>query len=125
VPIWVPLVFVARGSFVDAIRGSRSATDGIAPFALTERAWAKWLVAGKFMRSFYAVMKAHAFCWLLLIKPLPDIAPGFWSEWGRPLQLIGAVFVWIAVILCIARGLPVIIEFLVNHSRREQAARSR
>jgi CDP-diacylglycerol--glycerol-3-phosphate 3-phosphatidyltransferase len=84
-----------------------------------ERPLARWLVAGRFMRAFYAVVKAHAFCWLLLIQPMPDMMPAFWADWSWLLQGIGSALVWLAVILCLVRGVPVIIEFVM---RDRQAA---
>jgi CDP-diacylglycerol--glycerol-3-phosphate 3-phosphatidyltransferase len=68
-------------------------------------------VAGKFMRIFYSVLKAHAFCWLLLIQPLPTLFPAFWADWGWLLEGIGAFLVYLSVAICLARGLPVIAEF--------------
>jgi CDP-diacylglycerol--glycerol-3-phosphate 3-phosphatidyltransferase len=110
-PVWVPLVFVVRGTIVDAIRSSQTAHRGQSPFAMMETSVGRWLVAGKFMRIFYAVLKAHAFCWLLLIQPLPALVPDLWSAWGWLLTGIGNFLVYLSVGLCLARGLPVIIEF--------------
>lgn len=112
VPLWAPLVFVVRGSIVDSIRARQTADSGKAPFEMMRHPLAKWLVAGRFMRGFYAVMKAVAFCWLLLIHPLPELVPGFWEAWGGVLRLTADILIWVAVILCVARGLPVIIEFM-------------
>lgn len=112
VPLWAPLVFVVRGSIVDAIRARQTGETGKAPFEVIRNPLAKWLVAGRFMRGFYAVMKATTFCWLLLIHPLPELVPEAWEQLGEPLVLIGQVLIWISVILCVARGLPVILEFM-------------
>ena len=114
VPIWVPLIFVGRGVVVDTIRASQASSHRASPFAMMESSLGKWLVAGKFMRIFYAVLKAHAFCWLLLIQPMPAVFPSFWNEWGWLLNLVGMVLVYSAVVICIARGLPVIVEFVYN-----------
>jgi CDP-diacylglycerol--glycerol-3-phosphate 3-phosphatidyltransferase len=114
VPIWVPLVFVIRGTIVDTIRSGQTATHQQSPFAMMETPLGKWLVAGKFMRIFYAVLKAHAFCWLLFIQPMPALFPGFWSSWGGLMAGIGAVLVYLSVAVCLARGLPVIIEFIYS-----------
>lgn len=112
VPIWVPLVFVIRGTVVDTIRSSRASARGESPFSMMETVVGRWLVAGKFMRIFYAVLKAHAFCWLLLIQPMPALLPQFWSDWGRLMTGIAGVLVYLSVAICLARGLPVIIEFV-------------
>jgi CDP-diacylglycerol--glycerol-3-phosphate 3-phosphatidyltransferase len=111
-PVWVPLVFVIRGTIVDAIRASQTSHRRQSPFAMMETPLGRWLVAGKFMRIFYSVLKAHAFCWLLLILPLPSLAPGFWAAWGPLMSGIGALLVYLSVAICLARGLPVIVEFV-------------
>ena len=111
VPIWVPLVFVVRGTIVDTIRSSQTAHRGQSPLSMMESPIGRWLVAGKFMRIFYAVLKAHAFCWLLLIQPLPALFPDVWAAWGWLLGGIGSVLVYLSVAVCLARGLPVIVEF--------------
>jgi CDP-diacylglycerol--glycerol-3-phosphate 3-phosphatidyltransferase len=110
-PVWVPLVFVVRGTIVDAIRASQTASRHQSPFAMMRTPLGQWLVAGKFMRIFYSVLKAHAFCWLLLIQPMPALSPAFWVEWGWLLSAVGAVLVYLSVAICLVRGLPVIVEF--------------
>jgi CDP-diacylglycerol--glycerol-3-phosphate 3-phosphatidyltransferase len=111
VPVWVPLVFVIRGTIVDAIRASQATSRHQSPFAMLETPLARWLVAGKFMRIFYAVLKAHAFCWLLFIQPFPVLFPTVWATWGATLQAIGSLLVYLSVALCLVRGMPVIVEF--------------
>jgi CDP-diacylglycerol--glycerol-3-phosphate 3-phosphatidyltransferase len=110
-PVWVPLLFVIRGTIVDAIRASQTSHRHQSPFAMMETPLGKWLVAGKFMRIFYAVLKAHAFCWLLFIRPMPALLPGFWAEWGAVMSAIGSALVYLSVVICLVRGLPVIVEF--------------
>ena len=72
----------------------------------------KFIVAGKFVRSLYAVAKAAAFAGLSLQKPFPVLLPDIWSrtDWF----FVGSTyfFVYLSVVLCIARGLPVIAEFV-------------
>lgn len=111
VPVWVPLVFVIRGTIVDAIRASQTRQRDQSPFAMMETPLGRWLVAGKFMRIFYSVLKAHAFCWLLLIQPIPALFPAFWGAWGGLLGAVGGLLVYLSVALCLVRGLPVIAEF--------------
>jgi CDP-diacylglycerol--glycerol-3-phosphate 3-phosphatidyltransferase len=112
VPIAVPLVFIIRGVVVDTIRSSNSVSRGVAPFALMQSALGKFLVAGKFMRILYAVIKACAFCGLALLPPFKAVLPSLWAYVGMPLTVLTYLFVYSAVCLCILRGLPVIIEFI-------------
>jgi CDP-diacylglycerol--glycerol-3-phosphate 3-phosphatidyltransferase len=117
VPIWVPLLFVVRGTIVDAIRASQTSSSRESPFALMETPVGKWLVAGRFMRALYAVVKATAFCWLLLLPPLPVVAPAVWRDFGPIGIAIGNMLVLVAVVLCLVRGLPVIVEFIYGERR--------
>jgi CDP-diacylglycerol--glycerol-3-phosphate 3-phosphatidyltransferase len=117
VPIWVPLVFVVRGTIVDAIRASQTRQRRESPFALMTSPLGKWLVAGRFMRALYAVVKATTFCWLLLLQPLPVLAPELWGDFGDTGTAVGRGLVLAAVILCLVRGLPVIVEFAYSERR--------
>jgi CDP-diacylglycerol--glycerol-3-phosphate 3-phosphatidyltransferase len=117
VPIWVPLVFVVRGTIVDAIRASQANQRRESPFAFMTSPLGKWLVAGRFMRGLYAVVKATAFCWLLLLQPLPVLVPELWGNFGAIGAAIGRGLVLIAVVLCLVRGLPVIVEFVYSERR--------
>lgn len=112
VPIWVPLVFVIRGTIVDTIRSSDAVAQGVAPFALTRSRAGKFIVAGKFMRIFYAVVKASAFAGLALLEPFPRWLPTLWSTVGPSLTGFTYFCVYLAVVLCIARGWPVVAEFV-------------
>ena len=112
VPIWVPLVFVVRGIVVDTIRSSESVAQGIAPFAVTRSAIGRFIVAGKGVRILYAVAKAGAFCGLVLLRPLPVVLPELWQQAGPYVTAFTYFFVYIAIALCIARGLPVMLEFV-------------
>jgi CDP-diacylglycerol--glycerol-3-phosphate 3-phosphatidyltransferase len=110
VPVWVPLVFIIRGTVVDTIRANQVTTEHDTPFSMLQSPLGKWLVAGKFMRIFYAVLKATTFCWLLLMRPLPTLLPVF-RDWMWLLDAIGAGLVYVSVAICVLRGLPVIMEF--------------
>ncbi|HUQ51365.1 MAG TPA: CDP-alcohol phosphatidyltransferase family protein [Gammaproteobacteria bacterium] len=112
VPIWVPLVFIIRGVIVDTIRSSNAVAEGVAPFALMRSTLGKFIVAGKFMRILYAVAKAAAFSGLALQHPAPVLLPAFWDYIGWLLTWLTYFFVYLSVVLCIARGLPVIAEFV-------------
>lgn len=115
--VWVPLLFIIRGSLVDAIR-SKGAAGGTAAFDMMQSPVGRFLVAGRFMRAFYAVIKAVAFSWILLWQPIPELAPAFWAQWSGIIEWISLGLVLTAAFLCVARGLPVMIEFLAN-SRQE------
>ena len=112
VPVWVPLVFIIRGVIVDTIRSSHAVAEGVAPFALMRSPLGKFIVAGKFVRVLYAVVKAAAFAGLALQHPVPVLAPEIWNYVGRLITGLTYFFVYFSVVLCVARGLPVIAEFV-------------
>lgn len=112
VPIWVPLVVIGRGVVVDTIRASDSATRREAPFDLMRTPIGKFLVAGRFMRIFYAVIKACAFCGLSALRPFAAVWPAVWEFVGPLWTFLTYLSVYLAVSLCILRGLPVVAEFL-------------
>ena len=112
VPIWVPIVFVVRGSIVDGIRAAQVSSRNESPFSMMRSPLGKWLVSGRFMRIFYGAVKGTAFCWILLVAPGPALLPVMWSIWGWLLSGISTVLIYLSVLLCIVRGLPVIIEFI-------------
>jgi CDP-diacylglycerol--glycerol-3-phosphate 3-phosphatidyltransferase len=122
-PVWVPLVFVIRGSIVDAVRARQTTATLASPFDLMRSPIARFLVAGRFMRAFYAVMKAVVFCWLLLLQPLPDLIPQIWADWAWLLDGISTALIWFVVGLCIARGLPVVVEFVAEQRQLAEAPR--
>jgi CDP-diacylglycerol--glycerol-3-phosphate 3-phosphatidyltransferase len=121
VPVWVPLVFIIRGVIVDTIRSSDAVARGVAPFSLMRSRLGKFIVAGKFMRVLYAVVKASAFAGLALQRPFPAVLPELWSSIGGVLTGLTYFFVYASVVLCIARGLPVIAEFV--HSQKDDILR--
>ena len=113
VPIWVPLIFLGRGILVDSIRSigiSRQET----PFGMMKSAIGRFIVAGRFMRNFYGVIKTVAFIWLFLLPPMEQLAPEFWTRWQDLLHVIAYALVGASLALCLIRGLPVVIEFMLK-----------
>lgn len=119
VPVWIPILFIVRGVVVDTIRSSQARSFGIAPFAMIESRIGKWLVAGRFMRGFYATIKACAFCGLLVILPLESELPVLWERFGVYWSALTYACVYLAVSLCLLRGLPVIAEFVTGRRALE------
>jgi CDP-diacylglycerol--glycerol-3-phosphate 3-phosphatidyltransferase len=86
----------------------------MAPFALMRSPIGKFIVAGRFVRVLYAVVKACAFAGLSLQRPFPHYLPELWGYVGAPLTVLTHFFVYLAVLLCIARGAPVVAEFVYS-----------
>jgi len=111
---WVPLVFIWRGVIVDSVRSTNAVAQGMAPFALMRSQFGKFVVASRFVRVLYAVVKAAAFAGLALQRPFPHYLPELWSYVGGVLTALTYFFVYLAVLLCLVRGVPVVAEFVYS-----------
>lgn len=104
ISVSVPLIFLIRGTFVDAIR-AQAGQKGFTAFGentMMQSRIGKFLVASNFSRFTYAVTKALAFCLVILAHILPvntTVVP-----------LLASWCVWIATIFCLLRGIPVLFE---------------
>ena len=104
VPLWVPLLFAVRGTFVDAIR-SHASEQGFTAFGaktMMQSGLGKFLVASNFSRFTYAVAKALAFCFLIAART------EMFSKTALP--MVADILVYITAAFCVLRGLPVILE---------------
>ena len=84
---------------------------------LMRSGFGKFIVAGRFMRVLYAVVKACAFSGLVLIKPFALFLPELWAAVGWLVEGLTYFFVYLSVALCLLRGLPVIAEFVYAQKR--------
>lgn len=104
IPVWVPFVFLLRGTFVDAIRAQAS-EQGYTAFGektMMQSAVGKFLVSSNFSRFTYAVCKALAFC-LIILGQVSNLS-------NTQLPFVALMLVYVSVGFCIVRGLPVIVE---------------
>lgn len=113
IPIWVAIVFIARGSIVDSIRYA-AISSGKTPFGMMRSRWGRFLVVSRFMRGFYGAVKAATFGWLLLVQPWPQLFPAFWAERADAIDAVSMALILASVTLCLARGVPVVVEFMVS-----------
>jgi CDP-diacylglycerol---glycerol-3-phosphate 3-phosphatidyltransferase len=107
VPLWVPLLVIVRGIVVDGLR-SLALEQGYTAFgssSLMQHPLGILLVSSRFSRWTYAVVKAIAFC-LLIVSQTPDL-PVSWLLWLTPTAL---ACVYVTMAFCLIRGLPVLIE---------------
>lgn len=104
VPVWVPMLFLVRGAFVDAIR-SHYGQQGYTAFGeqtMMKAPIAKFLVASNFSRFSYAAAKALAFC-LIIAAHIDSL--------NMPSLLDLSNFcLYFACVFCFIRGLPVLLE---------------
>jgi CDP-diacylglycerol--glycerol-3-phosphate 3-phosphatidyltransferase len=105
VSVVIPLLVIARGTLVDAIRAA-GMTSGLPPFKQVRSKVAKFLVSSPFMRTSYGIAKGFAFGFLNLTLAL--------QKMGSPLYesifLAATILSWLAVSMTVARGVPVLVE---------------
>jgi CDP-diacylglycerol--glycerol-3-phosphate 3-phosphatidyltransferase len=101
----IPLTVVIRGALVDSIR-TVALQHGQSAHSMMRSSWGRWLVTSSAMRTSYGVVKAVAFVLLALALGLQTGGHAAWySVWT-----VASAVSWVAVALCIVRGLPVLIE---------------
>lgn len=106
IPVIVPLIIIMRGVTVDAVRAV-GLEGGIAPFQQVRAPLSRFLVGSPVMRTGYGVAKGLAF--IFLTWDLGLHRSGF-SPLTTPVHETAQVLTWLAVIICLARGLPVLVE---------------
>jgi len=99
----IPIVVVARGTLTDAIRNV-ALQHGYSAHRMMRSRVGHWLVAGPVMRTFYAIVKLVAFVLLAVALGLSG------ERWGDAVLGAGRAATWVALALCIARGVPVLVE---------------
>jgi CDP-diacylglycerol--glycerol-3-phosphate 3-phosphatidyltransferase len=114
----IPLMVVIRGALVDSIRNV-ALQHGQSAHSMVRSSWGRWLVNSSPMRTGYAVVKAVAFTLLALTLGLQTGGHAAWySVWT-----VASAASWVAVALCVVRGLPVLIEVRrLFHSAEFQVA---
>lgn len=105
VPFWVPVVFLVRSFVVDGIRGV-AAVQGKPGFSMMHSAWGQFLVASRFMRGFYGVAKGVTFASLWVSHALASKDPHYLAV----MTPLNQALIWLSVILCVVRGLPVLLD---------------
>ncbi|MBY0356753.1 MAG: CDP-alcohol phosphatidyltransferase family protein [Candidatus Obscuribacterales bacterium] len=104
IPVWVPILYLMRGTFVDAIR-AQAFEKGYTAFGektMMESALGRFLVASDFSRFTYAVTKAAAFC-LVIAAQISTLK-------NTPVPAVALFCVYASAVFCVLRGLPVLIE---------------
>lgn len=124
IPIWVAYVFIVRSVMVDTIRYV-AITEGLDPFSATQHPVGRFLVASRFMRGLYGTAKALAFAWVLLLQPLTHLIPEQLAPWTAATGIVTMSLVYTIVSLCLLRGIPVVVEFLVKSGQLRPAWRVR
>ncbi|HKT60980.1 MAG TPA: CDP-alcohol phosphatidyltransferase family protein [Gemmatimonadales bacterium] len=109
VPPWIPMLILVRTTLTDAFR-SLGVSQGVAPFDQQPTGLGRFLVASPAMRIAYSAGKVATFCGLPLGRALGALPAG-----AAPDHLLAALGVvveialYATVVLCVLRGLPVIL----------------
>ncbi len=105
ISVIIPLTVVIRGALTDSIRNV-ALQHGQSAHSMMRSSWGRWLVASSYMRTGYAVTKVIAFTLLAVALGLKT---GGYAAW-HGVWIAASVISWLALALCIVRGLPVILE---------------
>jgi CDP-diacylglycerol---glycerol-3-phosphate 3-phosphatidyltransferase len=113
ITLWVPIIFFVRGTLTDFIRGlaSRAGRTGFGASGMLDSKLSRALVASRFSRAAYAVLKCACFCYLGFLLPLAH----FHATWLRAAtrDVLGTAGQWLVgatVAFCIVRAIPVLWE---------------
>jgi CDP-diacylglycerol--glycerol-3-phosphate 3-phosphatidyltransferase len=110
ISVAIPIIFVIRGGLVDTVR-SFSLVWGETSFGMMRTRWGRWLVASSPMRFLYGVSKATAFTLLAVALGLRGLWAGTAREGAaEAVWVVAVVASWIATVICILRGAPVLLE---------------
>ncbi|MBN1936541.1 MAG: CDP-alcohol phosphatidyltransferase family protein [Anaerolineae bacterium] len=105
IPIVFPLIVLVRGTFVDAVRAV-APSKGLSPFEMMRSRVGRFLVKSPWLRTPFAIVKAAAFFFLALTHGL--------AAAGSPavvtINVVAQVCAWLALLLCLLRGVPVLVE---------------
>lgn len=105
IPVFVPLIVLTRGVFVDAVRAVAT-SKGLKPFDMMRSPLGRFLVKSPWLRTPYSLAKITTFFLLALAHGLSAAA----APAAVPLMQIAQVMVWVSLAFCILRGAPVLIE---------------
>lgn len=107
IPAWIPIVVAVRGLLVDGARAvafERGLT-AFGPTTMMRSKLGNFLVASRESRSAYGIAKAAAFTLMIVAY-----APALPETMSRIVLTIARIFVYASVVLCVLRGIPVLLE---------------
>lgn len=116
VSLWLPILFFARGTATDFLRGlaMKAGRSGWGANAMLETWWGHMLVASRWSRGLYAAMKCLCFCYLGLELALTRgpvaLVSGLPSDVPAIIRTGAQVLTWATAGFCLVRGLPVLVE---------------
>jgi CDP-diacylglycerol--glycerol-3-phosphate 3-phosphatidyltransferase len=116
ISFWVPIIIVTRGFLTDLVR-SVAFAKGQTPFGKKTHlrsSIARFLCASRFSRALYGVTKAVVFVWLGFYLSFEAAVSKYnWhlqSIYSRGVYDIGMILVYVTLVMCVLRGIPVLWE---------------
>ena len=119
IPVAIPIIVIMRTALTDNLR-SIGVQAGEKPFDQHRTRIGRILVRSRWMRSLYGIIKGAAFSGLTLGLALASYPPE--TAAFRASATVLAIFVvvsWFSVLLCVVRGLPVIIGTIRRSSQAQ------
>lgn len=107
ISFWLPIAVAARGFLTDGVR-SIALTDGKTAFEMSSAAWSRALTSSRFSRGLYGLTKMLTFIFLPATLVLKDIYPNV--QIVNTFSLVSVIIAYIAVAMCIIRGIPVLVD---------------
>lgn len=106
ISVAIPIIVIIRGALVDAFR-SVGVQAGVRPFDMVRAGWARKLVASPALRTPYGVVKGAAFSLLALTLAMQETSRTAEAHW---VWILAQAASWLAVALCLLRGIPVLVD---------------
>jgi CDP-diacylglycerol--glycerol-3-phosphate 3-phosphatidyltransferase len=116
VGLWVPLVVMTRSFVVDTARGMALAhgKSAFGESTMMRSSLSRFLTGSRFMRNLYGVAKVAAFVLLgtgmAMARARAAGSPVLSVEAALALETVTHVSVLVAVVLCVVRGIPVVLD---------------
>jgi CDP-diacylglycerol--glycerol-3-phosphate 3-phosphatidyltransferase len=112
--VWMPLLVLTRGFFVDAMRGMsyRQGKTAFGENTMMLTPLSEFIAASRFMRAFYGVAKALGFVFLTSLFAAHVGDAHWFGDFYRhdSIRFIGWFMVYSAIALTIIRGVPVLLD---------------
>jgi len=113
IPLWIPVVVIARGFFTDGLRSAAFAQGKTAFGENTMMAsgWTRALTSSRASRSIYGIAKTLAFLYLggVIAFKNSGISPET-SNLVLGLERAGVILSAVTVAMCLIRGLPILVD---------------
>ncbi len=110
--IWIAIIYLTRGILVDNLR-TPHANQGNMPFSIMRTSLGKFLVSSRTMRFASGFIKLTTFSWLFFIIPASATWPTTFITYGDLFSWISNILIYTSVAICLARGIPVIMETIM------------